>query len=199
MKDTKTSTVSNKSNKTSTSIKAESLVSVNKHNKGSQLNNVDVVAVHEWVEQKDGVSFLSSLRAIALLCSLVEGLDDLFFSLAREIPDKIDFKDGKMESIVESLSNVNKDILEPFDYIKSLQNIFAQSTYSKELLSQFDENFLIDELSELNTRFSLVTKEEYELLKSGKMTVTNKDGEVDYLAYANNLEVSRRILKGSGK
>lgn len=171
---------------------------VTKTEKGNQLKNIDIVAINEWITQKDGVEFFNILRAFALLCNIIEGLEEIFFTIARELPTKLELEDLTTESIMENFEGINKEILTPFDYIKTLQVVFSESPKTKTFTENFTENFLQDKMKEISLKFKIVTMEEYEELvkkRASGDSVESSANNFDYVAYANSIKFSRTVLR----
>jgi len=189
-----------KSNKVSSSLKMEdSSVSVNKHQKGSTCNDIDIIAINEWMHRQEGVELFNSLRAIALLCNIVDGLDTLFFDIAKELPAKLELDNMSMDALMENFKDTNKEKLNPYDYIKSLKEIFEQSEHSKKFVEKFEDNFLLEKLSVLNKKFKIITQEEYKAILGAKSKeentpLTSNNNNDELIKFANNIKFKRSVL-----
>lgn len=198
------SSVSYKKTSTSQTLTASSQAVVSKHRKGSSLEDIDIVAIHEWIEGQEGVELFNSLRAIALLCNIVDGLDELFFQIAKEFPAKIGFKDFVAEEIQEALIGNGIESFHPLDYVKTVQELFKKSTYSKEFVSDLKDSIFTEKLGVLQKRFKIISKEEYDELINGipqtedanvqKATAPSCSTFDELVEYANNIKFKRTIL-----
>lgn len=196
-----TERVNEKSNSVSRTLKLkeEEELSVTKHKKGSSLDDIDIIAINEWIETKEGVEYFSSLRAIAFICKTVDGLEELFFKVAKELPNKLELKSLSIESVMESLEGIDKDVVPPFEYIKTVQKLLGENEKSKKFTESFDNNILKDSLDEFKCRFKLIGIEEYQKLldeieNGGKGQRT--EGNLENLfAYAKKLDFKRNFLK----
>ncbi len=171
-----------KNNSTTSSLKVETKeVLIIKNDNDNRLSNIDIVAIHEWIENKEGVELFNILRAFALLCSLVEGLEGMFFTIAKELPKKLEFPDLSTESFMENFEGIDKNIISPFDYIKAMQKIFLSSEKTKDLVKSFDNNFLNDTLKEISTKFKIISIDEYEKrAESGLIEILGKELSIDF-------------------
>jgi len=201
------SSISYKKKNTSQTLTASSKTVVSKHRKGSSLDDIDIVAIHEWLESQEGVELFNSLRAIALLCNIVDGLDELFFQIAKEFPSKIGFKDFVSEEIENALINNGIESFHPLDYVKTVQELFKKSEYSKEFVCDLEESIFTEQLGVLQKRFKIISKEDYEELLNGispdeaQSTQKAKQAENpscstfdELVKYANNIKFKRTIL-----
>lgn len=201
------SSISYKKKNTSQTLTASSKTVVSKHRKGSSLDDIDIVAIHEWLESQEGVELFNSLRAIALLCNIVDGLDELFFQIAKEFPSKIGFKDFATKEIEDALIENGIESFHPLDYVKTVQELFKNSEYSKEFVCDFNQSILTEQLGVLQKRFKIISKEDYEELLNGiapdetkkieivKSTEKTSCSVFDKLVeYANNIKFRRTIL-----
>ena len=177
-------------------LKTEEIL-VTKTEKNQKLTNIDIVAITEWIEQKDGMELFNILRAFALLCSIVEGLEDKFFTIAKELPSKLELNDLSMESIMENFEGIDKTIVSPFDYIKTLQKIFTEAKKTNEFTKKFERNFLEDSLKEINSKFKLISIEEFEKLKKGFSGIEGEESvnNFDFLSFSNSIVFSRTVLR----
>jgi len=177
-------------------LKTEEIL-VTKTEKNHKLTNIDIVAINEWIEQKDGMELFNILRAFALLCSIVEGLEEKFFTIAKELPNKLELNDLSMESIMENFEGIDKNIVSPFDYIKTLQKIFTEAKKTNDFTKKFEKNFLEDSLKEINTKFKLISIEEFERLEKGFSGVADENSvnNFDFVSFANNIVFSRTVLR----
>jgi hypothetical protein len=199
--------VSYKKSSSSQTLTASSKTIISKHRKGSSLDNIDIVAIHEWLESQEGVELFNSLRAIALLCNIVDGLDELFFQIAKELPAKIGFKDFVSEEIEIALVDNGIESFHPLDYVKTVQELFKNSEYSKEFVCDLEESIFTEQLGVLQKRFKIVSKEEYQELLNGIVTKDSQSKEEvsqvniqscstfdELVKYANNIKFRRTIL-----
>lgn len=179
-------------------LKTEEIL-VTKTEKNQKLTNIDIVAITEWIEQKDGMELFNILRAFALLCSIVEGLEDKFFTIAKELPSKLELNDLSMESIMENFEGIDKTIVSPFDYIKTLQKIFTEAKKTNEFTKKFERNFLEDSLKEINSKFKLISIEEFEKLKKGFSGIEGEESvnNFDFLSFSNSIVFSRTVLRAN--
>ena len=178
-------------------IKTDEIL-VTKTEKGNKLTDIDIIAINEWIENKDGVEFFNILRAFALLCNIVDGLEQLFFTIAKELPNKLELADLSTESIMQNFEGVDKSILSPFDYIKTLQKIFSDSNKTKDFVKNFNNTFLEDSLKEINSKFKLISIEEYEKLKKGFSGISDCESAnniYDFIDFANKIPLTRNVLK----
>ena len=177
-------------------IKTDEIL-VTKTEKGNKLTDIDIIAINEWIENKDGVEFFNILRAFALLCNIVDGLEQLFFTIAKELPNKLELTDLSTESIMQNFEGVDKSILSPFDYIKTLQKIFSDSNKTKDFVKNFNNTFLEDSLKEINSKFKLISIEEYEKLKKGYSGIDCESANniFDFIDFANKIPLNRNVLK----
>jgi len=199
--------VSYKKKNTSQTLTASSRTVVSKHRKGSSLDDIDIVAIHEWLENQEGVELFSSLRAIALLCNIVDGLDELFFQIAKEFPSKIGFKDFVSEEIENALIENGIESFHPLDYVKTVQELFKKSEYSKEFVCDFKQSIFTEQLNALQKRFKIISKEDYEELLNGIVSDETKKSKFtkpigntscstfdELVEYTNNIKFRRTIL-----
>lgn len=195
--------IEEKSNKVSSLLRLKTdEILITKTDKKSNLTNIDILAIHDWINNKEGIEVFNILRAFAFLCSIVEGLDTLFFTIAKELPSKLELNDLTAEAIMENFEGVNKELVSPFDYIKTLQKIFSESDKLKSFSEKFDGNFLEDKLKEINLKFKIIPIEEYDKLIQNidtKFALNSRkkncnDG-FDYIEFANSIKLSRIILR----
>lgn len=178
-------------------IKTDEIL-VTKTERNQKLTDIDIIAINEWIENKEGIELFNILRAFALLCSLVDGLEELFFTIAKELPKKLELTDLSTESIMENFEGVDKKILSPFDYIKTLQKIFSDSNKTKNFTKNFANNFLEDSLKEITSKFKLIPMEEYEKLKKGFLGIENEESVnniFECFNSANNIKLTRNVLR----
>lgn len=174
-------------------------VLIKKHKKGHDLQNIDIVAITEWIENKNGVDLFNLLRAFALVCNIVDGLEDLFFTIAKELPKKLDIKDLTIEDIKENLEESDEKIIAPYDYIKSIQKIIKETVDTNSFVETFENTILDDSLDILKSKFKIISISEYEKLKEGTVDNENKNNSISdsdgFMDYANNIEFTRTILR----
>lgn len=178
-------------------IKTDEIL-VTKTEKGNKLTDIDIIAINEWIANKDGVEYFNILRAFALLCNIVDGLEQLFFTIAKELPNKLELTDLSTESIMQNFEGVDKSILSPFDYIKTLQKIFSESNKTKDFVKNFNNTFLDDSLKEIHSKFKLISIEEYEKLKKGFSGISDCESAnniYDFIDFANKIPLTRNVLK----
>ncbi len=177
-------------------IKTDEIL-VTKTEKGNKLTDIDIIAINEWIENKDGVELFNTLRAFALLCNIVDGLEQLVFTIAKELPNKLELTDLSTESIMQNFEGVDKSILSPFDYLKTLQKIFSDSNKTKDFVKNFNNTFLEDSLKEINSKFKLISIEEYEKLKKGYSGIDCESANniFDFIDFANKIPLNRNVLK----
>lgn len=171
---------------------------VKKHKKGHEVHDIDIIAINEWIEKKDGVDLFNLLRAFALLCNTVDGLEEHFFTIAKELPNKLELSDLSTESIMENFEEVDREKITPYDYIKTMQNIFKDTENSRKFVENFDNNFLKDSLETLINKFKIITMEEYNNLVNKDSNSLNKSKNItenSFVEYANNLDFKRIVLR----
>ena len=88
-------------------------------------------------------------------------------------------------------------MLSPFDYIKTLQKIFSDSNKTKDFVKNFNNTFLEDSLKEINSKFKLISIEEYEKLKKGYSGIDCESANniFDFIDFANKIPLNRNVLK----
>lgn len=193
-----------KKNRRTHSLKMKEEVSVYKNHNKTSLDDIDIVAIHEWINKEKDIDLFSSLRAIALLCHIVEGLDILFFDIARELPSKLSLTDLSIDAFNENLRGLDEKKLTPFEYMKTVKTIFEKTKQSKEFMLGFDDNLLVEKLTILTKRFRLISEEEYQRLLDGEepqashlTDMTKKISKYQMLfEYANNIKFKRKVLRG---
>ncbi|KAB7891283.1 hypothetical protein [Poseidonibacter ostreae] len=174
-------------------LKTEEIL-VKKTSKGNTFDDIDVIAINEWLKEKDGVTFFSTLRAIAMMCGSIDGFEELFFRIARELPSKLMLEDLSAEAINENFEDIELSSFTPMDYIKTIKKVMESSPKSREFLGESDDSCLNDSLKELNNKFKLIPMEEYKSLLE-KQNTSEVSNENIFTEFANNLSFSRKNLR----
>ena len=191
-------TIRKKSNRTTSLKFKEELIVFKGKNRRNSLSDIDIIAIHEWISKKQDINMFSSLRAIAVLCNLVDGLDELFFDLAKELPNKLILENLTIESFNDALKDIDLNKLKPMEYIKAIKNIIENTEHSKRFIDSFSDNLLEENLAILSKRFKLIPQEDYEELLKGKnspkLSMPDKNKYQVLLEYANNIPFQRAFL-----
>lgn len=76
-------------------------ITIFKNNRGSNFDNFDVLVIAEWLSKNTNEEKLySSLRAIALMCAVVEGFEEVFFKVANALPNNLPIKNLFEKSVI---------------------------------------------------------------------------------------------------
>ena len=121
----------------------------------------------------------SSLRAIAYLCNIVEGLDSLFFKIAKDFPSKMKLKTVSHEEIIKNFEN--PEYVTPDEYVKVLFKIIKETEKTKLFLEEDNISLESENVAEVAMKMKIITIEEYERLLSnqGSREVNENNGLAD--------------------
>lgn len=163
---------------TRTSIKnTESLrdknVIVFKSPKNTKLDDLDIIAISEWIESKvDSSEMFKGLRAIAYLCNIVDGLEELFFEVAKTMPEKIRLTAVSKKALEDELSK--SEIINPLQYIKVVQKILKETDTTNSFLTDIGEDDILhEEMEQLSKELKIISIKEYSELKRNSATTSS--------------------------
>lgn len=149
-------------------------VIVFKSPKNTKLDDLDIIAISEWIESKvDSSEMFKGLRAIAYLCNIVDGLEELFFEVAKTMPEKIRLTAVSKKALEDELNK--SEIINPLQYIKVVQKILKETDTTSSFLADIGEDDILhEEMEQLSKELKIISIKEYSELKRNSISTAPK-------------------------